>query len=166
MYLKSLLLYIVDISYYSKINAWLLCSASLSFFLAVQSYIWYIDIIGRCAFTSQLFTANRQGRTIQTEVTMVKSRYPDIETPKSTFSLFCSEGLIRNFRTLTVSLYLIYIRFSHGSLLTVGAAIFRDGITDKTYTFADVRQLAEDLGKGLRSQYDLNKGDVNRNIFA
>lgn len=39
-------------------------------------------------------------------------------------------------------------------------AIFRDGLTDKTYTFGDVRQLAEDFGKGLRAQYDWQKGDV------
>ncbi|OBT91665.1 hypothetical protein VE01_10320 [Pseudogymnoascus verrucosus] len=38
--------------------------------------------------------------------------------------------------------------------------IFRDGLTDKTYTFGDVQQFAEDFGKGLRSQYDWQKGDV------
>lgn len=39
-------------------------------------------------------------------------------------------------------------------------AIFSDGITGKTHTFGDVRQLSEDFGKGLRSQYDWQKGDV------
>ncbi|KAK4995655.1 hypothetical protein LTR28_000449, partial [Elasticomyces elasticus] len=38
--------------------------------------------------------------------------------------------------------------------------IFRDGPTNKTYTFGELRQLAEIFGKGLRSQYDWQKGDV------
>ncbi|KAL5348601.1 hypothetical protein ACLOAV_006018 [Pseudogymnoascus australis] len=38
--------------------------------------------------------------------------------------------------------------------------IFRDGLTDRTYNFGEVRKLAEEFGKGLRSQYDWQKGDV------
>ncbi|KAK4985887.1 hypothetical protein LTR50_005676 [Elasticomyces elasticus] len=38
--------------------------------------------------------------------------------------------------------------------------IFRDRPTNKTYTFGELRQLAEIFGKGLRSQYNWQKGDV------
>ncbi|EEU37978.1 uncharacterized protein NECHADRAFT_47971 [Fusarium vanettenii 77-13-4] len=38
--------------------------------------------------------------------------------------------------------------------------IFRDGLTNETYTFGHVKQLAEQFGKGLRSRHDWKKGDV------
>jgi len=44
--------------------------------------------------------------------------------------------------------------------IKLSAAIFHDGITDKTYSFSDVRKLSEDFGRGLRCQYGLNQGDV------
>ncbi|KFY38639.1 hypothetical protein V494_04270 [Pseudogymnoascus sp. VKM F-4513 (FW-928)] len=38
--------------------------------------------------------------------------------------------------------------------------IYVDGLTDRAYNFGEVRELAEDFGKGLRSKYDWQKGDV------
>ncbi|KAK3617048.1 hypothetical protein LTR56_025559 [Elasticomyces elasticus] len=38
--------------------------------------------------------------------------------------------------------------------------IFSDGIIGRTYSFGDVRQLSEEFGKALRSQYDWQKGGV------
>lgn len=45
-------------------------------------------------------------------------------------------------------------------MLTLNKAIFQDAITDKTYAFDDVRNLAESFGEGLRFQFDWQKGDV------
>lgn len=38
--------------------------------------------------------------------------------------------------------------------------IYRDAVTDRFYTFTDVRNAALDFGKGLRSIWDWKKGDV------
>ena len=38
--------------------------------------------------------------------------------------------------------------------------IFVDNDTGRTYTYADTKQLAEELGKGLKANWEWKKGDV------
>ncbi|KFY89894.1 hypothetical protein V498_06283 [Pseudogymnoascus sp. VKM F-4517 (FW-2822)] len=71
---------------------------------------------------------------------IIKSRHSDLDLPSVDIFTFLFRRKDRKFPD------------SH--------PIFRDGLTNRTYTFGDVQQLAEDFGGGLRSQYNWQKGDV------
>ncbi|KAI1371673.1 hypothetical protein F4677DRAFT_463910 [Hypoxylon crocopeplum] len=71
---------------------------------------------------------------------VIKSQYPDLNLPSVDIFTFLFKRKDRKFPD------------NH--------PIFRDGFTDKSYSFSDVRQLAEQFGEGLRSQYGWQKGDV------
>ncbi|KFZ10893.1 hypothetical protein V502_07856 [Pseudogymnoascus sp. VKM F-4520 (FW-2644)] len=71
---------------------------------------------------------------------VIRSRYEDLDLPSVDIFTFLFKRKDRNFPD------------TH--------QIFRDGLTDRAYNFGEVRKLAEDFGKGLRSKYDWQKGDV------
>ncbi|KAH8656262.1 hypothetical protein BGZ61DRAFT_434597 [Ilyonectria robusta] len=71
---------------------------------------------------------------------VTKSHYPDLDLPNVDIFSFLFKRKDRPFPD------------SH--------PIFRDGLTDKTYSFGDLQRLSEQFGQGLRSQYDWRRGDV------
>ncbi|OBT43643.1 hypothetical protein VE00_05241 [Pseudogymnoascus sp. WSF 3629] len=71
---------------------------------------------------------------------VIRSPYPDLDLPSVDIFTFLFKRKDQKFPE------------SH--------PIFRDGLTDRTHTFGEVRKLAEDFGEGLRSQYEWQKGDV------
>lgn len=88
---------------------------------------------------------------------VVQSRYPDLDLPSVDVFTFLFERKDRLFPdTHGETLQAMLVLYTN----TGPTAIFRDGLTNNTYSYGDVRRLALQFGRGLTARYDWRRGDV------